>query len=35
MVMDDPDREHLMSKQPTKEVMVKVKVMIMKWEGGI
>ena len=33
--MDDPGKEHPVTEQPTKEALVRVKVMIMKWKKDI
>ena len=30
--MDDPDKEHPVTTQPTKEALAKVKLMVMKWK---
>ena len=33
--MDDPEKEHTIRKQPTKEALIRVKVTIMKWKRDI
>ena len=35
MDMDDPEKEHPVTKQQTKEALVKVKAMTMKWKEDI